>query len=238
MMSKSVPHRELNEIRDKLQALADPEKAKVLQSFFKTGTGQYGLGDIFLGVTVPQSRRVAGKHADASMDELKDLLYSKIHEERLVALLILVEKYQRDPQGAARFYIDNLAQVNNWDLVDLTAPKILGPFLEKSDRSLLYHLASSKILWERRVAIMATFHFIRAGDFKDALKISEILLYDEHDLMHKAVGWMLREIGKRNMKAEEVFLKKHYRKMPRTMLRYAIERFPKQRRQAYLKGTA
>ncbi len=228
----------MQEIRDDLRALADPKRAKVMQGFFKTGPGQYGQGDIFLGVTVPDSRKVAKKHSNAGMDAVKGLLYSKIHEERLVALLILVERYRRDPDGVTRFYLDNLGQVNNWDLVDLTAPKILGPFLEKSDRSLLYRLARSKALWQRRVAILATYHFIRAGDFSDALKISEILLCDGHDLMHKAVGWMLREIGKRDMKAEEAFLKKHYKKMPRTMLRYAIERFPEKKRKGYLKGAA
>jgi 3-methyladenine DNA glycosylase AlkD len=237
-MSRSVPNRELKEISEEMRALADPKKAKVMQGFFKTGPGQYGQGDVFLGITVPESRKIAKRHADAGMDAVKDLLYSKIHEERLVALLMLVDKYGREPQDVAKFYLDNLGQVNNWDLVDLTAPKILGPFLEKSDRSLLYRLARSKVLWERRVAILATYHFIRAGDFSDALKISEILLCDEHDLMHKAVGWMLREIGKRDMKAEEAFLKKHYRKMSRTMLRYAIERFPGRKRQAYLKGAA
>ncbi|NWG37554.1 DNA alkylation repair protein [Nitrososphaera sp.] len=239
-MSRSVPHRdpELNAIKEDLRALADPRKARVLQRFFKTGPGEYGQGDLFIGVTVPKSRQVAKKHAGAGMDEVKELLYSKIHEERLVALLILVDRYRRDPEGVARFYLDNLGQVNNWDLVDLTAPKILGPFLEKRGRSLLYRLARSKVLWERRVAILTTYHYIHARDFADALKISEILLRDKHDLMHKAVGWMLREIGKRDIRAEEAFLQKHYKKMPRTMLRYAIEKFPERTRRAYLEGTA
>lgn len=226
----------IEQLRKDLHALADPDKAKILQSFFKTGPGQYGQGDVFLGVTVLKSRQLAKKYAGVSLDEVKDLLYSKIHEERLIGLLILVERYEDDPRGVARFYLKNLRQVNNWDLVDLTAPKILGPFLEKSDRSLLYDLARSKVLWKRRVAIIATFHFIRAGDFSDALKISEILLCDEHDLMHKAVGWMLREIGKRDIKTEDAFLKMHHKKMPRTMLRYAIERFSGQKRRAYLEG--
>jgi 3-methyladenine DNA glycosylase AlkD len=227
----------MSEISKQLRALADPKKASVLQSFFKTGPGQYGQGDIFLGVTVPQSRKVAKMHADADMDEIKRLLYSKMHEERLVALLILVEKFKRDPDGIAKFYLDNIGQVNNWDLVDLTAPKILGPFVEKGDRSLLYKLAKSPVLWERRVAILATFYLIRKRDFSDALKIAEVLLCDEHDLMHKAVGWMLREIGKLDEQKEEEFLKKHCKKMPRTMLRYAIERFPERKRRAYLDGT-
>lgn len=239
-MSKSVPDRDsgLNAIRGDLRALADLKKAKVLQSLFKTGPGEYGEGDVFLGITVPVSRQVAKKHTGAGMNEVKELLYSKIHEERLVALLILVDKYRRDPDGVAKFYLDNLEQVNNWDLVDLTAPKILGPFLEKKDRAVLYRLAKSRVLWERRVAILATYHYIRAGDFNDALRISKILVCDGHDLMHKAVGWMLREIGKRDIRAEEAFLQKHSKKMPRTMLRYAIERFPERKRRAYLEGRA
>lgn|SRR5574341_594838 len=226
----------IEELRKELRALSDPNKARVLQGFFKTGPGQYGQGDIFLGITMPQSREVAKKHAGAGMDEVRELLYSKIHEERLVALLILVDKFRLDPENVARFYLDNLGKVNNWDLVDLTAPKILGPFLEKGDRSLLYRLAKSRILWERRVAMLTTFHFIHNCDFRDALKISKILLCDEHDLMHKAVGWMLREIGKRDAKTEEMFLRKYYKKMPRTMLRYAIEKFPERKRLAYLEG--
>lgn len=239
-MSRSVPHRDskMSTIRKQLRALADPKKALVLQSFFKTGPGQYGQGDKFLGVTVPQSRKVAKIHAGVGMDEIRGLLYSKIHEERLVALLILVERYKRDPKVVAEFYLDNMGQVNNWDLVDLTAPKILGPFLEKRERSLLYGLAKSPVLWERRIAVLSTFHFIRQGDFTDALKISEILLCDQHDLMHKAVGWMLREIGKRDERQEEEFLKRHYKKMPRTMLRSAVERFPERKRRAYLEGSA
>ncbi|HEX9677190.1 DNA alkylation repair protein [Nitrososphaera sp.] len=226
----------IEELRKELRTLSDPNKARVLQGFFKTGPGQYGQGDIFLGITVPQSREVAKKHAGAGMDEVRELLYSKIHEERLVALLILVDKFKLDPENVARFYLDNLGKVNNWDLVDLTAPKILGPFLEKGDRSLLYRLAKSRVLWERRAAMLATFHFIHNCDFRDALKISKILLCDEHDLMHKAVGWMLREIGKRDAKTEETFLRKYYKKMPRTMLRYAIEKFPERKRRAYLEG--
>jgi len=226
----------IEELRKELRTLSDPNKARVLQGFFKTGPGQYGQGDIFLGITVPQSREVAKKHAGAGMDEVRELLYSKIHEERLVALLILVDKFKLDPENVARSYLDNLGKVNNWDLVDLTAPKILGPFLEKGDRSLLYRLAKSRVLWERRAAMLATFHFIHNCDFRDALKISKILLCDEHDLMHKAVGWMLREIGKRDAKTEETFLRKYYKKMPRTMLRYAIEKFPERKRRAYLEG--
>lgn len=206
----------------------------MLQRFFKTGKGQYGEGDVFIGVTVPQSRQVAVRHAGISLEDVKGLLYSKIHEERLVVLLILVQKSKADPEGVAQFYISNMSQVNNWDLVDLSAPRILGAYLEGRDRSILYRLAASGKLWERRIAIIATQHFIRKGDFVDALKISEMLLEDSHDLMHKAVGWMLREVGKRDLAAEDAFLQKHRKKMPRTALRYAIERFPEEKRRAYM----
>lgn len=226
----------LEDLRKDLRSLAAPGKAKVLQRFFRTGRGEYGEGDVFLGVTVPGSRRVAKKYADISLQDVKMLLHSKIHEERMVALLILVDKYRSDPEGMVRFYLDNLAHVNNWDLVDLTAPKILGAFLQCRDRSLLYRLARSGNLWERRVAIITTQAFIKEGDFDDTIKIAGILLGDENDLIHKAVGWMLREVGKNDMAAEEAFLKKHYREMPRTMLRYAIERFPERKRRAYLEG--
>jgi 3-methyladenine DNA glycosylase AlkD len=226
----------IKEIRKDMRDLADPEKAKIMQGFFKTGPGQYGQGDIFLGITVPQSRVLAKKYAGASMEEIKALLNSKVHEERLIALLMLVDRYSRDPKGVAKFYLKNMACVNNWDLVDLTAPNILGPFVEKDDRSILYTLAKSQVMWERRAAILATYQFIRKGDFSDALKISEILLCDHQDLMYKAVGWMLLEIGKRDERQEEEFLKKHHKKMPRTMLRYAVERFPERKRRAYLEG--
>lgn len=226
----------IKEIRKEIHRIADPKKAKLLQGFFKTGPGQYGQGDIFVGIMVPQSRMLAKKYADTSMADIQELLDSKVHEERLIALLILVERYKRDPEAIASFYLKNLGRVNNWDLVDLTAPKILGPFVEKGDRSLLYKLAKSPVLWERRVAILATFHLIRKRDFSDALQIAEILLCDEHDLMHKAVGWMLREIGKLDEQKEEEFLKKHCKNMPRTMLRYAVERFPERKRRIYLDG--
>lgn len=224
----------LADVRAELAGLADPAKAQVLQRFFKTGKGQYGEGDVFIGVTVPQSRQVAGKHAGILLEDVKDLLCSKIHEERLVALLILIQKFKADPEGVTRFYVDNMSQVNNWDLVDLSAPRILGAYLEeRDDRSLLYQLAASGKLWERRIAVIATQHFIRKGDFADALRICEMLLGDSHDLMHKAVGWMLREVGKRDLAAEEAFLQKHCKKMPRTALRYAVERFPEEKRRAY-----
>lgn len=224
----------MTEVRAELARLADPAKALVLQRFFKTGKGQYGEGDVFMGITVPQSRQVAMKCAGIPLEDVKGLLYSKIHEERLVALLILVQKSKAHLEDVARFYINNISQVNNWDLVDLSAPRILGAYLEGRDRSILYRLGASGKLWERRIAIIATHDFIRRGDFADTLKISEMLLGDRHDLMHKAVGWMLREVGKRDLAAEEAFLQRHRKKMPRTALRYAIERFPEEKRRAYM----
>jgi 3-methyladenine DNA glycosylase AlkD len=178
----------LADVRADLTRLTDHAKVQVLQRFFKTGKGQYGEGDVFIGVTVPRSRQVAVKYAGIPLEDVNRLLYSKIHEERLVALLILVLKSRADLEGVARFYIDNISLVNNWDLVDLSAPRILGAYLETRDRSILYRLAISDKLWERRIAIIATQHFIRRGNFTDNLKISEMLLGDSHDLMHKAVG--------------------------------------------------
>ncbi len=233
----------VNNIRKDLQALADQEKAKVLQRFFKTGPGQYAEGDIFLGVIVPESRKVAKKYSgNIALEEVRRLLGSDIHEERLIALLILVEKFRNaignkdEKNKIAKFYLDNLEGVNNWDLVDLSAPSILGSYLiqEEKDKSILYKFAGSSNVWERRVSIIATLRFIKNNQFDDTLKIAEILLCDDHGLIQKAVGWMLREIGKRDIDAEEAFLKKHYRSMPRTTLRYAIERFPENKRQKYM----
>ncbi|MBU0466233.1 MAG: DNA alkylation repair protein [Nanoarchaeota archaeon] len=227
----------LTQLKADLRKLSDPQKAKLLQGFFKTGKGQYGEGDIFLGVKVPESRAVAKKYHDLSFEDIKTLLQSKIHEERLTALLLLVHLYQKNPDKKfVDFYLSNTKHINNWDLVDLTAHKIVGHYLENKPRDILYKLARSKILWERRISIISTFHFIRDRDFKDALALADILLNDEHDLMHKAVGWVLREIGKKDLKVEEGFLRKHYKKMPRTMLRYSIEKFPEDVRKKYLKG--
>lgn len=224
-------------VRKDLRKAADQDKAAVLQGFFKTGAGQYAEGDVFLGVTVPQSRAIAKKYADVALPEVKELLMSKIHEERLVALLLLVQKYKdaedrKEQERIAKFYLDNIKQVNNWDLVDLSASGILGPF---NDRVLLYKLAKSDNLWERRIAMVATLHFIRQGDFEDTIKIAKILLQDRHDLMHKAAGWMLREVGKRDRTVLEQFLDSHCTSMPRTMLRYAIERLPAQKRLHYMR---
>ncbi len=230
------------EVRKELKSMADPDKAAILQRYFKTGLGQYGEGDIFIGVMVPQSRKVAKKFSQLQLVEVKMLLYSHIHEERLVALLILVWRYssalssREEKEEIVKFYIDNIKQVNNWDLVDLSAPNILGGHLIDRDRRLLYRLARSENVWERRIAILATYHFIRNGDFSDTLKIAEMLLQDRHDLIHKAAGWMLREVGKRDVASEEAFLEKHRSVMPRTMLRYAIERLPESKRRRYKKN--
>lgn len=228
----------LNQIKSDLSQLSNPEKAKNLSKFFKTGKGQYGEGDIFLGIPVPEQRKVAKKYFDLPLDDLQELLSSKIHEHRLTALLILVAKYEKtDNSGKDEifsFYLKNIEHINNWDLVDLTAPKIVGEYLFNKDKSILFKLAKSNNLWERRIAILSTFGFIRKNNFKDALSISELLLHDKHDLIHKAVGWMLREIGKRDQEIEEQFLSKYSVQMPRTMLRYAIEKFNKKKRKFYL----
>ena len=232
------------DVRKELQSMADPDKAAILQRFFKTGLGQYGEGDIFIGVMVPHSRQVAKKFSQLPLGEVRTLLYSRIHEERLVALLILVLRYsgasssREENEEIVNFYLDNIKQVNNWDIVDLSAPNIHGAYLmvDKRDdrrRKLLYKLAKSENVWERRIAIVATHHFIRKGDFSDTLQIAEMLLQDRHDLIHKAAGWMLREVGKRDSAAEEAFLEKHCNVMPRTMLRYAIERLPESKRRRY-----
>ena len=228
------------EVRAQLRKLADKETAKALQWFFKTGPGEYGEGDVFIGIKVPPLRQLARECQDASLSTVEALLKSRIHEERTLALMIMVRQFDRGNEEQRTrvfdFYFAHTPFVNNWDLVDGSAPYIVGPHLWKRDRKRLYVLAKSSSLWEKRIAILATFYFIKQNDFADALKICKILLADEHDLIHKAVGWMLREIGKRDLSVEEEFLKAHYRKMPRTMLRYAIERFPEVKRRRYLLG--
>ena len=226
----------LEALRKEMRTLADPAKARVMQGFFKTGPGQYGQADVFVGIAVPQSRLIAKKYAQLPLADVKQLLQSEIHEERLVALLILIGKYRGDPEKIARFYLANLDRVNNWDLVDVSAPGILGAHLLDRDRAVLYGLARSKVVWERRVAIISTLAFIRRGEFADTLKIAKMLLSDRHDLMHKAVGWMLREVGKRDLATEEEFLQRHCKSMPRTALRYAIERLPEQKRRTYMQA--
>ncbi|MEW6722630.1 MAG: DNA alkylation repair protein [Candidatus Micrarchaeota archaeon] len=222
-----------------LQALKDSKKAKILSGFFKTGKGEYGEGDVFLGVKVPEIRKIAKKHSEIPLSDVRQMLSSEIHEVRLAALLILVSKFENAESLPRKkifdFYMENSEKVNNWDLVDSSAEKIAGAYLADKDRSVLYTLARSQNVWERRIAIIATYHFIKKGDFSDTLKISEMLLDDRHDLIHKAVGWMLREVGKRGgLAEEEAFLKKHAKKMPRTMLRYAIEKFGEKKRKSYM----
>lgn len=229
----------LEPLRRDLRKLSNPEKSKILQKFFKTGPGEYGEGDIFLGVNVPESRKVARKYKRLSLKDVKSLLSSKIHEERLVGVLLLVEKFReastREKGNIVRYYLEHTKLINNWDLVDLSADKILGEFLLNNNRLVLQKLAKSKNVWERRISIVSTFQLIKNNILQDTLKISKILLNDDHDLIHKAVGWMLREVGKKDPKVLERFLKKNYEKMPRTSLRYAIERFPESKRKAYLK---
>jgi 3-methyladenine DNA glycosylase AlkD len=229
-----------HDIERELVALGDPEDARFLERYFKTGPGEYGEGDRFLGIRVPQLRKLARSHESLSLAGCRSLLRSPFHEARLLGLLILVRKAERgDPttrDRVHRLYLDNTERVNNWDLVDLSAPRIVGGRLEGGDRSELDRLARSASVWERRIAILATMHFIRMGDFDDTFRVAEILLEDPHDLIHKAVGWMLREVGKRDRAAEERFLRSRYARMPRTMLRYAIEKFPKDLRERYLRG--
>jgi len=226
----------INNLRSDLKKSSNKNKAKVLQRFFKTGKGEYGEGDIFIGVTVPNIRNTAKKYYNIDFNNIKELLSSKIHEERLCAVLILVENFKNNDKEIFDFYINNLKFVNNWDLVDLSADKIMGRYLFDKPKDLLFKLARSNNLWERRISIISTFYFIKNNDFKDTLKISELLLNDKQDLIHKAVGWMLREIGKRDLKIEEEFLRIHYKKMPRTMLRYSIEKFDEKKRKDYLLG--
>ena len=230
----------LETLRSKLRSVADPEKAKVLLRFFKTGPGEYGEGDVFLGIQVPVLRKFARENRDLGEASLQVLLRSCVHEERMLSLLILIQKYVRGTDEERKkiydFYLVNTSFVNNWDLVDLSAEHVVGHFLMRNSRRPLYQLAKSKSLWERRIAILATFHFIKQHEFSDTLKIAAILLSDKEALIQKAVGWMLREVGKRDLDAEEQFLMKNYQRMPRTMLRYAIERFPEEKRKRYLKG--
>lgn len=231
----------MESVQKELRRRAQPKRVPILKKFFKTGKGEYAEGDLFLGVTAPDARQVARLGTHLPLKEVKKLLKSRHHEERLVALFILNDQFKKgDEESRTRifhFYLSHTQYINNWDLVDSSAYKLVGPYLQNRDRGILTRLARSKSLWERRIAIISTLHFIRQHDFADALKISRILLKDEHDLIHKAVGWMLREVGNRSRSSEELFLRQHYKKMPRTMLRYAIEKFPEKRRQSYLKGS-
>jgi len=221
-----------------LTKYASAKKAKVLARFFKTGVGEYGEGDVFLGIMVPQTRILAKQYAELVLKEVTQLLKSPIHEERLLALFILIAQFEKGTEkqreNIFKFYLANTKYINNWDLVDLSAPKIVGAYLEDKNRIILKKLAQSKDIWKRRIAILATFQFIKNNDFNDALAITTLLIHDEHDLIQKAVGWMLREIGKRDQAVEERFLRKWHKTMPRTMLRYAIERFPQKLRRFYM----
>jgi 3-methyladenine DNA glycosylase AlkD len=223
----------------RLRKLADPTRAQVLKRFFKTGPGQYGEGDRFLGLTLPALRQLAREHRTLPRRELTTLLKSPWHEARTLALMIMLAQYRRagmrDREALHRLYLRHTRYVNNWDLVDLSAEHLVGAHLQDGDRKLVYRLAASRLLWERRIAMLSTFHYIKQGDFRDALAVAVLLLDDRHDLIHKAVGWMLREIGKRDQQAEEQFLDRYATRMPRTALRYAIERFPEARRQEYLR---
>lgn len=219
-----------------LRAYSDDDKKTILPRFFKTGKGQYGEGDRFLGVAVPDIRKVAKASADLHIDVVESLLESEWHEVRLCALLILKEKFRKDPEGAVRFYLSHSRWINNWDLVDLSAPYILGQYLvDHKDRSILHSLADSPSMWEQRIAVVSTLMLIRNGLFDDTISLAEKLLTTPHDLMQKAIGWMLREVGKRDMDLLRDFLEKHRFQMPRTMLRYSIEKFPPEQRAFYMK---
>ena len=232
----------IHALRKELDALTNQEKAVFLQRFFKTGKGEYGEGDQFLGLTVPESRKIAGKYKHLPFSEIKKLLVSKIHEYRLIALLILVNNFKTGDETGQKeiykFYLDHTKYINNWDLVDLSADKIVGAYLLHRPRKILYTFARSQNLWERRIAMISTYQFIKEKkEYKDTFQIAEILLLDKHDLIQKAVGWMLREVGKRASKEALVkFLSKNYKQMPRTMLRYSIEHFPQKQRLKYIKG--
>ena len=227
-------------IHNDLLQLANEQIAEHSQRFFKTGKGEYGEGDIFLGIRVPLLRKLVKKYRGISITEVRKLLHSKFHEERLLAVLMLVQLFKSGDKSVEKqvydLYLENTEFINNWDLVDISASHIVGAHLHEKDKAPLYNLVQSKNLWERRIAIIATFYFIRQNEFDDTLKIAEILLNDKEDLIHKAVGWMLREVGKREIELEEEFLQEHYKIMPRTMLRYAIEKFTETSRKMYLRG--
>ncbi|MBI4090073.1 MAG: DNA alkylation repair protein [Candidatus Kerfeldbacteria bacterium] len=228
----------INDLKRDFRRLASPKKAKASAWFFKTAKGEYGHGDKFLGVTVPEQRQIAKKHRDLPLADVRRLLQSKYHEHRLTAVLILSDQFKRagDKRRAqiAQSYLKSTKYINNWDIVDSSAPHILGTYLLDKPRAVLYKLARSKNLWERRIAVLATQTFIRHGQFKDTLKLASMLLRDKEDLMHKAVGWMLREVGDRDRAVEERFLKEYAPVMPRTMLRYAVEKWPAVSRKRFM----
>ena len=232
----------LQAVKDELQKYIDFEKAEFLPRFFQAFPGGYGEGDRFIGVTVPNLRKAARKYyQDISLDEIQALLNEPIHEYRLTVLFMLVLKYEKsrteaEQKAVVDLYLNSTSRINNWDLVDSSAHKILGPYLMDKDKDLLYKMANSGDLWEQRMAIMTTYYFIQHRQFADTINIAKILLNHKHDLIHKAVGWMLREIGNRDFETEFNFLIEHYQQMPRTMLRYAVEKFEEGLRQQFLKG--
>jgi len=234
------PRASARDIVERLGALGDPKRADASLRYFKTGPGEYGEGDLFFGIPVPVLRRLSREHGSLSLEETTSLLQSPIHEARLLALLILVRAYgeadEAQKERIFRLYLDNTRFINNWDLVDSSADRIVGAHLRDQGKESLCALAGSALVWERRIAVMATFCYIKQGEFSETLRIADVLLHDREDLIHKAVGWMLREVGNRDQAAEESFLKSRYRGMPRTMLRYAVERFPEGLRQRYLRG--
>jgi len=230
----------LKDVKAHMQELSNPKIAEHSLRFFKTGPGEYGEGDVFLGIRVPVTRKVARKFRELPLGQVLKLVKSKYHEERLLALFMLVALFKKGDDKKKKSiydaYLGHTHYINNWDLVDSSAHQIVGGYLFERDRKPLYQLAKSKSLWERRISMIATYTFIKKDDFEDTLKLSEILLPDKEDLIHKAVGWMLREVGKKDIEVEERFLRKHYKRMPRTMLRYAIEKFEEKKRKDYLHG--
>lgn len=227
------------EIQQALRSLGDKEIAQHSRKFFKTARGEYGEGDQFIGVRVPVTRKIANTYKNTPLIEIEKLLSSKFHEERLLAVIMLANVAKTADEQLLKtlyqIYIKNSKYINNWDIVDSSAPHIVGKYLYNNNRSPLYKFARSRSLWEKRISIISTLYFIKQDDYTDTLAIAEILLNDSHDLIHKACGWMLREVGNRNIEAEEAFLRQHYQHMPRTMLRYAIEKFPEVKRQKYLR---
>lgn len=227
---------EYSKIIKELRGLSDDEKKTVLPRFFKTGKGEYGEGDRFLGVIVPNTRKVAKNHKDSPYIVIEMLLESEWHECRLCALLMLIEKYRKEPDEAVHFYLTHTKGINNWDLVDLSAPYILGDYLkDKTDRNVMYALAGSSVMWERRIAVVSTLMLIRHGQFDDTIRLAESLIDSKHDLMQKSIGWMMREVGKRDKGLLVQFIEKHKHEMPRTMLRYAIEKFPEPERREFMR---
>ncbi len=235
VMAVATTSSNLLSLYTELDLLKNQTKVSTFKKFFKTGKGQYGGGDEFLGISVPNQRLLSKKHLDLSFQDLEQLLKSNVHEHRFLALLILISQYEQKPEEAFQFYLKNIHCVNNWDLVDLSAPAIVGKHLRPLNKDLLYRLAPSNNLWERRIAIVSTLTFIRNNEFKDTLKICEVLLTDKQDLIQKAAGWMLREVGKKDERVLLEFLDENATKMPRTMLRYSLERLNKNQKEHYMK---